>query len=149
MNEPFVIETTNLSYTYPDGRQALHNISFALNHGEKAALVGPNGAGKSTLLLSLNGILKGNGEIFVNGKKVIKQNLSKVRAQVGLVFQNPEDQLFSSTIFDDIAYGPFYQNLLPDIVQEGVENALVAVDMLQYATRAPHHLSQGEKSGLH
>lgn len=148
MRESLVIEITDLSYTYPDGRQALNNISFVLNQGEKVALIGPNGAGKSTLLLNLNGLLKGNGEIFVNGKQVIKQNLSSVRALVGLVFQNPEDQLFSPTVFDDVAYGPLYQNLPFDMVQERVENALVAVDMLQYATRVPHHLSQGEKKRI-
>ncbi len=105
------IEVEKLSYAYPDGHVALREASLTIAPGEKVALVGPNGAGKSTLMLHLNGILQGQGSVRVCGLDVIKKNLGKVRAAVGLVFQNPDDQLFSPTVFDDVAFGPIYQGL--------------------------------------
>ena len=105
------IEVEKLSYSYPDGHVALREASLTIAPGEKVALVGPNGAGKSTLMLHLNGILQGPGSVRVCGLDVIDKNLGKVRAAVGLVFQNPDDQLFSPTVFDDVAFGPIYQGL--------------------------------------
>jgi cobalt/nickel transport system ATP-binding protein len=142
------IEIQHLTYTYPDGTQALHDVSLRIAPGEKVALVGPNGAGKSTLILHLNGILSGQGSVRVCGLEVSKENLGRIRSSVGLVFQSPEDQLFSPTVFDDVAFGPLYQGLPPDEVQENVNQALEAVHMLAYKKRVSHHLSMGEKKRI-
>lgn len=142
------IEVYNLSYTYPDGHQALRGITLHITPCEKVALVGPNGAGKSTLILHLNGILEGKGEVCVAGLPVIKKNLGQVRARVGLVFQNPDDQLFSPTVFEDVAYGPLYQGLPQAEVRARVEEALETVNMSAYADRVSHHLSMGEKKRI-
>ena len=115
------IEVEKLSYSYPDGHVALREASLIIAPGEKVALVGPNGAGKSTLMLHLNGILQGQGSVRVCGLDVIEKNLGKVRAAVGLVFQNPDDQLFSPTVFDDVAFGPIYQGLKKAEVRERVD----------------------------
>ena len=100
------IDIKNLNFSYPDGTVALSNVSMSIEPGEKVALVGPNGAGKSTLILHLNGILSGQGLVHVCSLEVVKENLGRVRSCVGLVFQSPEDQLFSPTVFDDVAFGP-------------------------------------------
>ena len=142
------IEVNNLSYSYPDGHPALQDVSLHIAPGEKVALVGPNGAGKSTLILHLNGILQGSGSVSVCGLPVEKGNLGVIRASVGLVFQNPDDQLFSPTVFDDVAYGPLYQGLAPDEVSQRVERALESVNMIGYAKRISHHLSMGEKKRI-
>jgi cobalt/nickel transport system ATP-binding protein len=142
------IEVRNLSFTYPDGHEALKDVTLSIAPGEKVALVGPNGAGKSTLLLHLNGILSGQGRVTVCGLTVEQKNLSRVRAMVGLVFQNPDDQLFSPTVFDDVAFGPLYQGLEPAEVERRVDSALAAVRMTGYARRVSHHLSAGEKKRI-
>lgn len=142
------IEISHLSFAYPDGHQALRDISLSIAPGEKVALVGPNGAGKSTLMLHLNGILHGHGAIRVAGLEVRDPNLGRVRAAVGLVFQNPDDQLFSPTVFDDVAFGPIYQGLREADVRQRVNQALAAVYMSDYATRVSHHLSVGEKKRI-
>jgi cobalt/nickel transport system ATP-binding protein len=142
------IEVEKLSYAYPDGHIALREASLTIAPGEKVALVGPNGAGKSTLMLHLNGILQGQGSVRVCGLDVIKNNLGKVRAAVGLVFQNPDDQLFSPTVFDDVAFGPIYQGLKEPEVRARVTQALDAVHMRDYAQRVSHHLSTGEKKRI-
>lgn len=142
------IEIEQLTYSYPDGHQALHEVSLVIKPGEKVALVGPNGAGKSTLILHLNGILSGPGQVRVCGMEVNKENLSQVRAMVGMVFQSPEDQLFSPTVFDDVAYGPIYQGLSPEVIQDRVRQALDAVGMSEYGGRVSHHLSLGEKKRI-
>jgi cobalt/nickel transport system ATP-binding protein len=142
------IEIEHLSFSYPDGHPALQDISLKIAPGEKVALVGPNGAGKSTLILHLNGILLGKGLVTVCGLPVEKKNLGRIRAAVGLVFQNPDDQLFSPTVFDDVAYGPLYQGLAPEDVSRRVDLALAAVHMTGYARRVSHHLSMGEKKRI-
>jgi cobalt/nickel transport system ATP-binding protein len=142
------IEIDNLSFSYPDSHQALWDISLVIKPNEKVALVGPNGAGKSTLILHLNGILEGQGSVCVAGLPVIKENLGKVRARVGLVFQSPEDQLFSPTVYDDVAFGPRYQGFPEEKVRFLVDEALATVGMSGYAERVSHHLSMGEKKRI-
>jgi len=142
------IEVENLSFSYPDGHPALREVSLTIAPGEKAALVGPNGAGKSTLILHLNGILTGQGRVTVCGLEVGGKTLGRVRAAVGLVFQNPDDQLFSPTVYEDVAFGPLYQGLGPDEVAARVTSALAAVSMQSYARRVSHHLSAGEKKRI-
>jgi cobalt/nickel transport system ATP-binding protein len=142
------IEVADLSYTYPDGHLALRGVTLAIQPSEKVALVGPNGAGKSTLILHLNGILAGQGSVRVCGVEARKENFSRLRAMVGLVFQSPEDQLFSPTVYDDVAFGPLYQGLPPDEVRQRVDEALAAVRMSDYAGRVSHHLSMGEKKRI-
>jgi cobalt/nickel transport system ATP-binding protein len=142
------IEVENLSFAYPDGHSALRDVSLKLEPCEKVALVGPNGAGKSTLILHLNGILTGQGKVCVASLEVNKENLGRVRARVGLVFQSPDDQLFSPTVYDDVAFGPMYQGLPPAEVKQRVEEALEAVHMSEYCERVSHHLSTGEKKRI-
>ena len=143
-----IIEIKQLSFSYPDGKAALDNISLQVETGEKIALVGANGAGKSTLLLQLNGILTGRGQITVQGLEVVKENYHKVRALVGVVFQNPDDQLFSPSVYEDVAYGPVYQGLDKAVIQARVTSALESVGMLGFETRNPYHLSSGEKKRI-
>jgi cobalt transport protein ATP-binding subunit len=137
-----------LTYAYPDGTPALFDINFSVAAGERVALVGPNGAGKSTLLLHLNGTLRGGGAIEVAGLPVTAKDLPRVRALVGLVFQDPDDQLFSPTVFDDVAYGPLYMGLPKAEVRERVTQALAAVGMAGFEARMPHHLSLGQRKRI-
>ncbi len=144
-----VIQIRDLSFAYPDGQPALEDVCLDVQPGEKVALVGPNGAGKSTLLLHLNGILPAQrGSVQVAGMALMAENLPRVRSLVGLVFQNPDDQLFSPTVFDDVAFGPIYQGLPEEEVRSRVQEALAAVGMEGYAGRASHHLSVGEKKRI-
>ncbi len=142
------ISIKNLNYCYPDGHQALSEVTLNILTGEKVALIGPNGAGKSTLLLHLNGILTGTGVIKIMGLELTHRNLPIIRAMVALVFQNPDDQLFSPTVFDDVAYGPIYQSLDKSTVESRVDQALDNVHMKEYRERVSHHLSLGEKKRI-
>ncbi len=142
------LEVHSLTFRYPDGHLALQDVSLTLRHGEKVALVGPNGAGKSTLMLHLNGILHGEGDIRVEGMSLTKENLPLIRARVGLVFQNPDDQLFSPTVFEDVAFGPLHMGLPEDEIRRRVKDALAQVGMQHYSARLSHHLSVGEKKRI-
>jgi cobalt/nickel transport system ATP-binding protein len=146
--EQFALEVDNLDFAYPDGHVALRGIRLTVERGEKVALVGPNGAGKSTLMLHLNGILRGNGNIRVAGLPLTKDNLPVIRGRVGLVFQNPDDQLFSPTVFEDVAFGPLHMGLPESDVRARVQCALEQVGMESYANRLSHHLSMGEKKRI-
>jgi len=143
-----LIEIKNLSYQYPDGKQALTDINLQVLLNEKVALTGANGAGKSTLLLHLNGILSGKGRIQINGLEVTKNNLGQIRAMLGVVFQHPDDQLFSNTVYEDVAFGLIYQGLNKKTIPERVSMALTAVDMNGFESRNPYHLSSGEKKRI-
>ncbi len=142
------LRVRDLNYVYPDGHKALGDVSLDIQEGEKIALVGPNGAGKSTLILNLNGILKGEGAIEVAGMAVEKRNMPVVRALVGLVFQNPDDQLFSPTVFEDVAFGPLHMGLPEAEVYKRVKEALAQVGMNDYVQRQSYHLSMGEKKRI-
>jgi cobalt/nickel transport system ATP-binding protein len=134
-----------LSFSYPDGQEALRDVSLVIGGGEKVAIVGANGAGKSTLLLHLNGVLKGKGDVRIMGHPLLDGHLPEVRRLVGVVFQSPDDQLFSPTVFEDVAFGPIYMGLPEDEVCRRVERALAQVGMAGYEKRMPHRLSLGER----
>ena len=146
--EKDIVKVKDLHFAYPDGRVALRGVSFHLCTGDKVALVGPNGAGKSTLMLQLNGILQGRGEIEISGMPLTRDNLPVIRALVGLVFQNPDDQLFSPTVFEDVAFGPLHMGLPETEVIARVDSALESVRMTSYRDRLSHHLSVGEKKRI-
>lgn len=143
-----IIEINNLNFIYPDGTSALKNINLNIVKGEKVAFIGSNGAGKSTLFLNLNGILRStSGEIKVDGIKLNndKQILRQIRQKVGLVFQNPDDQLFSTTVVEDVAFGPINLGLSKEEVENRVDVALEKVGMMEFKYKLPHHLSGGQK----
>ncbi|MGQ9631919.1 MAG: energy-coupling factor ABC transporter ATP-binding protein [bacterium] len=145
------IEIENLSYSYGDGTRALENVTLRIYRGESVCLVGPNGAGKSTLIMHLNGSLQnGDGSrVRIWGMPVVKGNLKEIRRQVGIVFQDPDDQLFSPTVFDDVAFGPMNLGYEGERVREKVRRALEAVGISpDYEGRLPHHLSFGEKKRI-
>ena len=143
-----VLSVHDLHFSYHDHHAALRGVSFDLCKGDKVALVGPNGAGKSTLMLHLNGILTGKGDVTVGDARITRDNLPAVRAMVGLVFQSPDDQLFSPTVFEDVAFGPLHMGLPKDEVVSRVDSALSAVNMTNYRDRMSHHLSVGEKKRI-
>jgi cobalt/nickel transport system ATP-binding protein len=143
-----VLQVRDLHFSYHDGHPALRGVSFQMCEGDKVALVGPNGAGKSTLMLHLNGIIQGQGEVSVGNKRLTRENLPAVRAMVGLVFQNPDDQLFSPTVFEDVAFGPLHMGLPKEEVVARVGAALDAVRMSGFRDRLSHHLSVGEKKRI-
>jgi len=140
------IHARGLTFRYPDGHPALEGLDLQIAHGERVAVLGPNGAGKTTLMLHLNGLLMASsGELEVAGIAVEKSRLSELRARVGLVFQDPDDQLFMPTVREDVAFGPLNMGLGRNGVEACVAEALAAVRMSHAADRAPHQLSQGER----
>ncbi len=140
------LEVESLDFSYPDGHQALSGIDLHVHHGERVALLGPNGAGKTTLLLHLNGILRPtSGTVRVAGLEVSDESALEVRRRVGLVFQDPDDQLFMPTVGQDVAFGPANFGLEGEELDARVAEALSAVSMLDAVERAPHHLSYGER----
>ena len=140
------LEISELTFSYPDGRQVLNSVNLQINRGERVALLGPNGAGKTTLVMHLNGILLSNqGIVKVAGIKVDKENLFEVRKRVGLVFQDPDDQLFMTTVRDDVAFGPSNIGIQGEELNKVVDYALDQVKMKEFADRPPHHLSFGQR----
>ena len=145
------LSTENLSFTYPDGTQALKNINIEIEKGEKVAIIGPNGAGKSTLFSHFNGLTEPtSGCVKIEGKAISfeKDELLKVRQKVGIVFQDPNDQLFAPTVKEDIAFGPMNLGLSYDEVEKRVEDALKMVGMENYENKTPHHLSGGQQKRI-
>lgn len=147
------IEIRNLHYRYPDGTFALRGVNCTIAQNACVGLIGPNGAGKSTLLLHLNGLLpdgasKDEGEVLIHGQSLRnapQQALRQIRREVGFVFQDPNDQLFCPTVYEDIAFGPQQLGLTPSEIKDRVETALSAVGLQGFENRMPHHLSGGEK----
>ena len=141
-----LLEVTDLAFAYPDGRQVLYGVNFTVTPGERVAILGPNGAGKTTLVLHLNGTLSaGAGSVRVDGVTVEKSTLRDIRRRVGIVFQDPDDQLFMPTVRDDVAFGPTNLGYRGDQLRQKVDAALDAVGMAGHADRAPHHLSFGQR----
>jgi cobalt/nickel transport system ATP-binding protein len=140
------LEVRDLTYAYPDGHRALSGCTVRVGRGERVALLGPNGAGKTTFVLHLNGVLSAaSGSVRVAGLDISKHNLKEIRRRVGIVFQDPDDQLFMPTVFDDVAFGPRNLGLAEDVTVRRSEAALEAVGMGAFADRPPHHLSLGQR----
>ena len=141
-----IVEAKDLEFTYPDNTRALDGVSFKIRHGESVAIVGANGAGKSTLLLHLNGYLTPTaGQVRIGDFPLTKETLLEVRRTVGMVFQDPDDQLFMSTVYDDVAFGPINLGLPVEEVRSKVTTALETVGVLDLMDRPPHRLSSGQK----
>ncbi|HSG84834.1 MAG TPA: ABC transporter ATP-binding protein [Candidatus Limnocylindrales bacterium] len=140
------VEIHHLHFRYPDGFEALRGIDLTIARGERVALVGPNGAGKSTLMLHLNGIHEpSHGTVAVAGTVVDRSSVKRIRAEVGLVFQDPDDQLFSPTVFEDVAFGPIHMGAPRSEIHDRVERALAAVGMSGTEQRVPYRLSLGQR----
>jgi cobalt/nickel transport system ATP-binding protein len=139
------VHASGVSYRYPNGRLALKEVDLHVEHGERVAILGPNGAGKTTLMLHLNGLMRGDGSLEVAGLQVEDGTLAALRARVGLVFQDPDDQLFMPTVAEDVSFGPLNQDLPPGEVERRVREALASVRMSGAAERAPYQLSMGER----
>ncbi len=145
MTEP-ALEVRELAFAYPDGSQALYGVDLRIERGERVALLGPNGAGKTTLVMHLNGIhTPQHGSVAVGGLPVTKEHLREIRRRVGIVFQDPDDQLFMPTVREDVAFGPANMGMRGDDLAERVHVALEAVGMEEFSDRAPHHLSFGQR----
>ncbi|GIF38360.1 energy-coupling factor ABC transporter ATP-binding protein [Actinoplanes xinjiangensis] len=143
------LSITGLTFAYPDGRQALHGIDLTLDEGERVALLGPNGAGKTTLVLHLNGILHGGaGRVEISGLPVTpgdRKAITEIRRRVGIVFQDPDDQLFMPTVAEDVAFGPANLGVRGADLDDRVTEALAAVGMLEHREQVPQHLSFGQR----
>jgi cobalt/nickel transport system ATP-binding protein len=140
------LDVSGLAFAYPDGHQALFGVGLRIGRGERVALLGPNGAGKTTLVLHLNGVHRaGAGHVAVGGLPVEKRNLQEIRRRVGVVFQDPDDQLFMPTVADDVAFGPANFGVTGPELGRRVTEALDAVGMGEHADRSPMHLSGGQR----
>lgn len=142
------VEITGLGFKYHDGTPALHDIDLEISEGESIGLIGLNGAGKSTLLLHLNGILTGSGTIRIFGEEIKEKNIKKIRSLVGLVFQDPDNQLFMPTVHEDVAFGPLNMGIKGEELKAKVSKALAEVGLTGFEKRSSHHLSFGEKKRL-
>ena len=143
---PAAIEVEALRYAYPDGTPGLRDVSLRVEQGERIALIGPNGAGKSTFLLNLNGILRAqSGTVRILGETLTEASVRSIRAKLGLLFSNPDDQLFSPTVLDDVAYGPLHMGFDRDEVLRRSREALASVGMADFEQRVPHRMSLGQK----
>ncbi len=141
-----IVEVTKLRHVYPDGTEALRGVSFRITHGESVAIIGANGAGKSTLLLHLNGhLVPSEGSIRIGDYPLTRTTLPEIRRTVGMVFQNPDDQLFMPTVYDDVAFGPLNLGIPREEVEQRVLDALERVGAGHVRNKAPYHLSGGEK----
>lgn len=141
-----IVEVRDLRHVYPDGTEALKGVSFRIHHGESVAIIGANGAGKSTLLLHLNGYhFPTAGEVRIGDFPLDRGTLPGIRRTVGMVFQDPDDQLFMPTVFDDVAFGPLNLGLTGEALEKCVAEALARVEAGHLAGKAPYHLSGGEK----
>lgn len=144
-----IVEVRNLHFAYPDGTDALNGVCFRITHGESVALVGANGAGKSTLLLHLNGYLTPTrGEVRIGDVPLTRETVVSARRAVGMVFQDPDDQLFMPTVYEDVAFGPLNAGLPPDEIKQRVASALEQVGMAHLRERPPYKLSAGEKRAV-
>ena len=143
------LEISGLAYAYPDGNQALYGVNLSINQGERVALLGPNGAGKTTLVLHLNGIIPTmQGQVRVAGELVDSksaESIKSIRHKVGIVFQDPDDQLFMPTVGQDVAFGPYNAGLRGSELEKAVKEALELVGMSEFIDRPPHHLSFGQR----
>lgn len=145
MSAEALVEVVNLRFRYEDGTVALDGVDFRLMAGETVALFGPNGSGKTTFALHLNGLLQGEGEVRICGMRMEKKNLAAIRRKVGLLFQDPDEQLFMPSVLEDVAFGPLSTGLPPEEALERGRRALARVGMAHACDRAPYHLSAGEK----
>lgn len=146
-----IIQTENMSFIYPDGTPALQDINMEIKQGERVAIVGSNGAGKSTLFTHFNGILKPTSGMIKIGEKPFsyqKKDLMEIRQKIGIVFQNPDDQLFAPTVTEDVAFGPINLGLSKEEVEKRVVDSLAMVGMSGFGKKAPHHLSGGQKKRI-
>jgi cobalt/nickel transport system ATP-binding protein len=140
-----IIKCENLKFTYPNGNKVLKEINLNVSEGEKVALIGPNGTGKSTLLLQFNGILSGSGKIRICEMNLNRDNLTLIRRKVGVVFQDPNDQLFCPTVFDDVAFGPLHFGTPKDEIKSLVAKTLADIGLQGFEEKSGHHLSLGER----
>jgi len=149
VSAPIAIEVKNVFFTYPDGHDVLKDVSCSIKQGEKVALIGPNGAGKSTFMSLLNGVaMATEGQVFIDGKEVIRDNLIEIRRRVGIVFQDPDDQLFCPTVYDDVAFGPLNLGLAAEEIEARIEESLALVGLEGFGERSSYHLSFGERKRL-
>jgi len=139
------IGIAGLSFRYPDGRQALAGVDLAVEEGEAVGIIGANGSGKTTLLMHLNGLLRGPGRVEILGMDPAGRDRAAVRATVGLLFQDPDDQLFCPTVMEDAEFGPLNLGAGPDEARRVASEALAQTGLAGYGDRSPHHMSAGEK----